>query len=184
VQISWQFCHVTCNQKHAQLLLGCLHHRYSASHLLFSNITSQQLLILYRIWKAPFMKHVNLLKNIFLTIWLSYTINNIHNFCLSMEFHMAPCTKRYDRKPQEYHNVTCRWGACSQSSLVLSWQRIRKSHTVTSNHTQILVSFTQPNSFLAIILNHIQLPTLSILCCNCQLRRLDSILCCNCQLRN
>jgi hypothetical protein len=51
--------------------------------------------------------------------------------------------------------------------LVVSWQRIHNSLIVTSNHT--LIFFAQPNSFLAIIHNHLRLPSLSILCCNCHL---------------
>jgi hypothetical protein len=42
----------------------------------------------------------------------------------------------------------------SQSSLVVSWQRIFKSLTVTSNHTWSLLF--KPNSFLAIIVSSIQ----------------------------
>jgi hypothetical protein len=39
---------------------------------------------------------------------------------------------------------------CPQSSLVVSWQRIHNSFTVTAAHYEVF--FAQPNSFLAIIL--------------------------------
>jgi hypothetical protein len=52
--------------------------------------------------------------------------------------------------------------------LVVSWQRIHNSLTVIVAHYEVFVA--QPNSFLAIILPTSQ--TLSILCCNCQLRNL------------
>jgi hypothetical protein len=43
-------------------------------------------------------------------------------------------------------------------------------------HCSIYEVFAQPNFFLAIILNHLRLPTLSIFCCKCQLRKLEPIL--------
>jgi hypothetical protein len=64
---------------------------------------------------------------------------------------------------------------CPQSSLVVSWQRIHNSLTVTVAHYEVFSA--QPNSFLAIS-SHLfcQLPipeTLSILYCNCQLWNRD-----------
>jgi hypothetical protein len=60
----------------------------------------------------------------------------------------------------------------SQSSLVVSWQRLYNSLTVTAAHNEVF--FAQPKSSPAISSQLLcQLPTpetLSILCCNCQLR--------------
>jgi hypothetical protein len=60
----------------------------------------------------------------------------------------------------------------SQYSLIVSWQRIYNSLTVTAAHYEVFLA--QPNSFLAICSQlFCQLPTLetlSILCCSCQLR--------------
>jgi hypothetical protein len=46
--------------------------------------------------------------------------------------------------------VHCYTHYCPQSSLVVSWQRIHKSVTVTEAHSEVF--FAQPNPFLAIIL--------------------------------
>jgi hypothetical protein len=79
----------------------------------------------------------------------------------------------------------------SHSLLVLSWQRIYSRLIITVAHYDVF--FAQPNFFLVIIMSTPETP--SILCCNCQLRRLlnsllqlpapetPSIPCCNCQLR-
>jgi hypothetical protein len=88
--------------------------------------------------------------------------------------HLTHTTRNYRQlQPYRYfHNLQFTVTHTSvlsllHSPLVISWQWIHDiSLSLQLTHE---VSFAQTNSFLAIILNNLQLPTLSFLCCNCQL---------------
>jgi hypothetical protein len=80
--------------------------------------------------------------------------------------------QRYRLSP--HFRFHCYTHYCPQSSLVVSWQRIHSSLTVTAEHINSSLHSLIP--FFPSLLNHLRLPTLSILCCNCTTSELDSIL--------